>query len=84
MRGEKFMKKTNLKQYLWKGLDLKKYEVKKIIPQNSEHAVILMKAYDPLCPHWCMEYCGNGYYFHTFMDMKRAYENRFRKTLEEE
>lgn len=30
----------NLSRYLWKGLDLKRYSVVKIIPQDDTNAVI--------------------------------------------
>ena len=36
------MKDTELEKYLWKGLDLKRYSVVRIVPQSKEHAVIIM------------------------------------------
>ena len=32
----------DLSRYLWKGLDLKRYSVVRIVPQDKEHAVIIM------------------------------------------
>lgn len=55
----------NLSRYLWKGLDLERYSVVKIIPQDETNAVIIMYSNDPNDPHWCMEYMGGGHYFDT-------------------
>lgn len=40
------MKDAELEKYLWKGLDLKRYSVVQIIPQDSKHAVIIIFSND--------------------------------------
>ena len=36
------MANDDLSRYLWKGLDLKRYSVVKIVPQDEHNAVIIM------------------------------------------
>jgi len=60
----------NLSHYIWKGLDTDHFDVIDIKPQNSEHAVIVMRdnrqgAYKP----WCAEYLGSGHYYFTKEEM---------------
>ena len=78
------MKAKNLEDYLWKGLDFKRYEVIKIIPHTSNHAAIIMRSKDPSDVHWCIEYHCCGHYFSTVEEMKNYYEARFNKPLEME
>lgn len=74
------MKDTELDKYLWKGLDLKRYSVVRIIPQDAKHAVIIMFSNDKDDPHWCLQYKGNGHYFDTFQQlMNYFYSRRFKK-----
>ena len=40
------MVNEDLSRYLWKGLNLKRYSVVRIIPQDSKHAVIIMFSND--------------------------------------
>ena len=73
------MANENLSRYLWKGLDLKRYSVIKIIPQDETNAVIIMHSTDPDDPHWCLEYMGGGHYFDTarqLMDTTKADSSR--------
>ena len=70
----------NLSRYLWKGLDLKRYSVVKIIPQDETNAVIIMYSTDLDDPHWCLEYMGGGHYFDTAQQLKNYYESRQFKT----
>ena len=66
----------NLSRYLWKGLDLKRYSVVRIVPQDKEHAVIIMFSNDANDPHWCLQYKGNGHYFDTFQQLMDYYHSR--------
>ena len=70
------MKDTELEEYLWKGLDLKRYSVVRIVPQNAEHAVIIMFSNDKDDPHWCLQYKGNGHYFDTFQQLMNYFHSR--------
>lgn len=71
----------NLSRYLWKGLDLKRYSVVKIIPQDDTNAVIIMFSNDPNDPHWCLEYMGGGHYFDTAQQLIDYFESRkFKKS----
>ena len=70
------MKDTELEEYLWKGLDLKRYSVVRIVPQNEEHAVIIMFSNDKVDPHWCLQYKGNGHYFDTFQQLMNYFHSR--------
>lgn len=49
------------KQYLWEGLDPKRYEIIDILPQKKQSAVIIMRCRNPSDRHWCLEYLGNGH-----------------------
>lgn len=55
------------KKFLWDGLNLKRFAVVAIWPQNKSEAVILMRsrwpADDPT--PWCVEYHAGGHYFAT-------------------
>lgn len=75
------MKDTELEKYLWKGLDLKRYSVVRIVPQSKEHAVIIMYSNDPADPHWCLQYRGNGQYFATAKQLMDYYCSRGFKKL---
>ena len=77
------MKDTELDKYLWKGLDLKRYSVVRIVPQSKEHAVIIMYSNDPGDPHWCLQYRGNGHYFDTTKQLMDYYCSRGFKKLHE-
>ena len=77
------MKDTELEKYLWKGLNLKRYSVVRIVPQNKEHAVIIMYSNDPSNPHWCLQYRGNGHYFATVKQLMDYYCSRGFKKLHE-
>ena len=70
------MANENLSRYLWKGLDLKRYSVIKIIPQDETNAVIIMHSTDLDDPHWCLEYMGGGHYFDTARQLMDYYESR--------
>ena len=73
----------NLSHYLWKGFDLKRYSVARIVPQNEEYAVIIMFSNDREDPHWCLQYKGNGHYFDAFQQlMDYFHSRRFRKPQE--
>ena len=77
------MKDTELEKYLWKGLDLKRYSVVRIIPQDAKHAVIIMFSNDKDDPHWCLQYKGNGHYFDTFQQLMNYFHSRrFKKPLD--
>lgn len=39
------------KHYLWKGLDLEKYEVINILPKSNKYAVIIMRCRNPADRH---------------------------------
>ena len=74
------MKDMELEKYLWKGLDLKRYSVVRIVPQSKEHAVIIMYSNEPSDPHWCLQYRGNGHYFDTAKQlMDYFHSRRFKK-----
>ena len=45
----------DLSRYLWKGLDLKRYSVVRIVPQDKDNAVVIMYSNDPGDPHWCLQ-----------------------------
>ena len=64
------MQNEALERYLWAGLDYERYEVVRIIPQNTQSA-------------WCIEYRGCGHYFETFKELQDFYRERFRKELED-
>ena len=66
----------SLSRYLWKGLDLKRYSVVRIVPQDNEHAVIIMYSNDPHDPHWCLQFKGNGYFFATAKELMDYYCSR--------
>lgn len=70
------MKDTELDKYLWKGLDLKRYSVVRIIPQDAKHAVIIMFSNDKNDPHWCLQYKGNGHYFDTAQQLMNYFHSR--------
>lgn len=70
------MKDTELDKYLWKGLDLNRYSVVRIIPQDAKHAVIIMFSNDRNDPHWCLQYKGNGHYFDTFQQLMNYFHSR--------
>ena len=70
------MVNEDLSQYLWKGLNLKRYSVVRIIPQDSKHAVIIMFSNDRDDPHWCLQYKGNGHYFDTFQQLMDYFHGR--------
>lgn len=38
------MEHSIMGRFLWNGLDLEKYEVRKIIPQNETDAVVIMQS----------------------------------------
>jgi len=65
-----------LEKYLWKGLDLKWYSVVQIVPQDEEHAVVIMYSNDPGDPHWCLQYKGNSRYFDTAQQLMDYYCSR--------
>lgn len=77
------MANDDLSRYLWKGLDLKRYSVVKIVPQDEHNAVIIMFSNDPNDPHWCMEYMGSGHYFDTIDQLLDYYYSRFSKPVGE-
>lgn len=56
-----------LRRFLWKGLDLDRFEIVAIWPQNKTDAVILMRSRwreEDLVP-WCVQFRGQGRYFWT-------------------
>ena len=71
----------SLSRYLWKGLDLKRYSVVRIVPQSKERAVIIMYSNDPNDPHWCLQYKGNGHYFVSAKELMDYYCSRGFKKL---
>ena len=71
----------SLSRYLWKGLDLKRYSIVRIIPQSKEHAVIIMYSNDSNAPHWCLQSKGNGPYFDTAQQLMDYYFSRGFKKL---
>jgi hypothetical protein len=70
------MANEDLSRYLWKGLNLERYCVVRIVPQDREHAVIIMYSKDPKDPHWCLQYRGNGHYFDTIQQLMDYYHSR--------
>lgn len=66
----------NLSRYLWKGLNLERYSVVKIIPQDDTNAVIIMFSNDKNDPHWCLEYMGGGHYFDTAQQLMDYFHSR--------
>ena len=75
------MANEDLSRYLWKGLNLKRYSVVRIIPQDAKHAVIIMFSNDKDDPHWCLQYKGNGHYFDTFQQLMNYFHSRGFKKL---
>ena len=71
----------NLSRYLWKGLNLERYSVVKIIPQDETNAVIIMYSNDKNDPHWCLEYMGGGHYFDTAKQLMDYSYSRFSKPI---
>lgn len=71
------MQEEDLTRYLWKGLDLERYAVFRIIPQDEDDAVIIMYSKDEDDRHWCLEYLGGGHYFSTFGELVDYYYSRF-------
>lgn len=71
----------SLSRYLWKELDLKRYSVVKIVPQDEDNAVIIMYSNDKDDPHWCLEYMGGGHYFDTVGQLLDYYHSRFKMPL---
>ena len=62
---------------MWAGLELGRFAVVAIWPQNAWDAVVLMhsrKIGDPL--PWCLEYRGSGYYFGTAGEAMNYCERR--------
>ena len=78
------MEHSIMERFLWNGLDLVKYEVRKIIPQNQSDAVVIMQSHIPSDKHWCLEYRGSGHYFSTFSELETYYKHRFKKDLMED
>lgn len=77
------MVNEELSHYLWKGLNLERYSVVRIVPQDAKHAVIIMYSKDPGDPHWCLQYKGNGHYFDTAQQlMDYFHSRRFKKPQE--
>ena len=64
-RGRSEMKR--LTDYLWDGLNLDRFAVVAIWPQNAREAAILMRSQYPAADPapWCVEYRGSGRYFKT-------------------
>lgn len=81
--GGTLMQNETLEHYLWAGLDYERYEVVRIIPQNTQSAAIIMKSQNDYDTPWCIEYRGCGHYFETFKELQDFYRERFRKELEE-
>ena len=75
------MADEDLSRYLWKGLDLKRYSVVRIVPQDEDNAVIIMYSNDKNDPHWCLEYMGGDHYFDTIGQLMDYYHSRFKKPL---
>ena len=71
----------SLSHYLWKGLDLQRYSVVRIVPQSKEHAVIIMYSNEPSDLRWCLQYKGNGHYFASAKELMDYYCSRGFKTL---
>ena len=78
------MENSIMERFLWNGLDLEKYEVRKIVPQNETDAVVIMQSHISSDRRWCLEYRGNGHYFNTFAELETYYRNRFKKDLMED
>lgn len=67
----------SVEKYLWKGLDLERFEVVYILPQDSRNAAIIMRdtQSDSVLP-WCVEFMGNGHYFKTVAELKAYCHSR--------
>ena len=64
-------------EYLWTGLDLGRFAVVAIWPQNARDAVVLMRSRKTSDPQpWCLEYRGSGYYFGTAGEAMEYCERR--------
>lgn len=61
-----------LRRYLWKGLDLERFEVLAIVPQSNGHATVIMHEVAEGPMPWCVEYRGCGRYFAS-MEALRDY-----------
>ena len=70
------MQDKELEKFLWKGLNLERYSVVRIVPQDKENAVVIMYSNDPGDPHWCLQYKGNGHYFTTATQLLDYYDSR--------
>ena len=70
-----------LSRYLWEGLDLDRYSVVRIVPQDKDNAVVIMYSNDPSDPYWCLQYKGNGHYFATAKELMDYYCSRGFKKL---
>ena len=70
-----------LSRYLWEGLDLQRYTVVRIVPQDKDNAVVIMYSNDPNDPHWCLQYKGNGHYFASAKELMDYYCSRGFKKL---
>lgn len=75
----------DLNQFLWGGLDLKRFEVIQIFPTKKRGlngkplGIILMHSRYPLddpAP-WCVEYGGSGKYFPTKQGAQEYLKTRF-------
>lgn len=75
------MYKNDLQDYLWPGLNLNRYEVIKILPQDRNFAAIIMKSRNQTDTLWCLEYIGNGHYFDTKKELLEFYEQKFKRKL---
>lgn len=71
----------SLKKYLWKGLDLDRYEVLQIIPINAKNAVIIMHCKNPDPVPYCAEYGGSGKYFTSPDDLTAYVKRRFHRHI---
>lgn len=78
------MNNSIMERFLWNGLDLVKYEIRKIIPQNQSDAVVIMQTRMPSDKHWCLEYRGSGHYFSTFAELETYYKHKLKKDLMED
>lgn len=70
---------TELQHYLWKGLDLKRFEVLTIVPETAEEAVIVMwdRVKASKAP-WCVEYRCSGKHFESLDLLNEYCKNRWR------
>lgn len=80
-------KRMEQNQFLWDGLDLKRFEVIQIFPTRKRGmngkrlGIILMRSRYPLddpAP-WCVEYGGGGKYFSTEDEAWEYLKKRFRR-----